>query len=93
MPRSEKQKGGFGWIAGGRAGRGLNGPGGGPRQPRESLLVDAINYGETYQMPPKSKLPAEEIATLTHWVAQGLAVGRGRAKAADHPARQASREH
>ena len=29
-----------------------------PATPKESLLVDAINYGETYQMPPKSKLPA-----------------------------------
>ena len=33
-----------------------------------SLLIDSINYGEIYQMPPKSKLPAAEIATLTKWV-------------------------
>ena len=37
-------------------------------KPEESLLVGAINYGELYQMPPKSKLPAEEITTLTRWV-------------------------
>ena len=39
-----------------------------PGDPKDSLLVDAINYGDTYQMPPKSKLPAEEIAVLTRWV-------------------------
>src|SRR4051812_10188326 len=27
-----------------------------PGKPKQSLLVDAINYGEMYQMPPKSKL-------------------------------------
>lgn len=42
-----------------------------PGDVRQSLLVDAINYGETYQMPPKSRLPAEEVATLTKWVAKG----------------------
>jgi hypothetical protein len=42
-----------------------------PGDPKESLLVDAINYGDTYQMPPKSKLPAEEIAVLTRWVELG----------------------
>ena len=42
-----------------------------PGKPKESLLIDAINYGELYQMPPKSKLPAEEIAALTKWVELG----------------------
>ncbi|HZL87066.1 MAG TPA: PSD1 and planctomycete cytochrome C domain-containing protein [Pirellulaceae bacterium] len=42
-----------------------------PGKPKESLLVDAINYGDLYQMPPKSKLPAEEIAILTKWVEMG----------------------
>lgn len=42
-----------------------------PGKLKESLLVDAINYGQLYQMPPKSKLPAEEIATLTKWVEMG----------------------
>ena len=36
---------------------GTTGPAVVPGNPKESLLVDAINYGETYQMPPKSKLP------------------------------------
>ena len=42
-----------------------------PGKPRESLLVDAIRYDGLYQMPPKSKLPAEEIAILTRWVELG----------------------
>ena len=40
--------------------------------PAKSLLVSAINYGDLYQMPPKSKLPAGEIAVLTKWVGMGL---------------------
>jgi transposase-like protein len=42
-----------------------------PGDIKKGLLVDAINYGELYQMPPKTKLPAKEIATLTKWVEQG----------------------
>src|SRR5262249_16811690 len=54
---------------------GSTGPAIVPGKPRESLLVDAINYGTTYQMPPKSKLPASEIATLTDWVKRGAPWG------------------
>ena len=50
---------------------GSTGPAVVPGNPKDSLLVDAINYGEAYQMPPKSKLPAGEIATLTEWVKRG----------------------
>jgi hypothetical protein len=42
-----------------------------PGKPDESLLVDAIRYGETYQMPPKGRLPDEEIAVLEDWVRRG----------------------
>ncbi len=49
-----------------------------PGKPDESLLVEAINYGDALQMPPKSKLPAEEIATLTRWVEQGATWPIGR---------------
>jgi cytochrome c553 len=42
-----------------------------PGKPAESLLVDAIRYGELYQMPPKSRLPEAEVATLTRWVEMG----------------------
>ena len=76
MPRPDKQKGGLrldsrqAALAGGSTGPAVV-----PGKPEKSLLVDAINYGELYQMPPKSKLPAPEIATLTHWVKQGPAWG------------------
>jgi Protein of unknown function (DUF1553)/Protein of unknown function (DUF1549)/Planctomycete cytochrome C len=42
-----------------------------PGNVKQSLLVEAINYGELYQMPPKSRLPADEIAVLTKWVEMG----------------------
>jgi uncharacterized protein DUF1553/uncharacterized protein DUF1549/cytochrome c len=42
-----------------------------PGSPKQSLLIDAINYGQLYQMPPKTKLPADEIATLTKWIDRG----------------------
>ena len=54
---------------------GTSGPAVVPFDTKESLLVDAINYGETYQMPPKSKLPDGEIATLTRWVQMGAPWG------------------
>lgn len=41
-----------------------------PGKPTKSVLIDAINYGEVYEMPPDSKMPAEEIALLTEWVKQ-----------------------
>jgi len=50
---------------------GATGPAIVPGKPKESLLVEAINYGDVYQMPPKSKLPVKEIATLTRWVEIG----------------------
>ena len=40
-------------------------------QPAASLLVEAIGHAGDIQMPPKSKLPAAEIATLTRWVETG----------------------
>ena len=42
-----------------------------PGDPNSSLLIDAINYGNVVQMPPKSKLPDHEIAILTKWVKMG----------------------
>ncbi len=60
--------------AGAMAG-GTSGPAVVPGKPEDSLLVDAINYGETYQMPPKSKLPASEVAVLTDWVKRGAPWG------------------
>jgi hypothetical protein len=42
--------------------------------PRESLLLDAVNYGGL-EMPPSGKLKAEQIAVLTKWIDQGLPWG------------------
>ncbi|MEZ6071501.1 MAG: PSD1 and planctomycete cytochrome C domain-containing protein [Pirellulales bacterium] len=44
-----------------------------PGRPDESLLIDAVRYGDIYQMPPDSKLPDEAIATFETWVASGAA--------------------
>jgi cytochrome c553 len=44
-----------------------------PGDPQNSLLIDAVRHGDVVQMPPKTKLPAREIADLTAWVAQGAA--------------------
>lgn len=41
--------------------------------PDESLLIDAINYGDVYEMPPDTKMSAEEIGVLTKWVKDGAA--------------------
>ncbi len=57
-----------GWRKGGE-----NGPPIVPGKPDESLLIEAINY-DSLEMPPADeggKLPAEEIAILTKWVAIG----------------------
>jgi hypothetical protein len=50
---------------------GDTGPAIDPASPKQSLLLDAINYGDIYQMPPKSKMPEEEIAILTRWIELG----------------------
>ena len=44
-----------------------------PGHADESLLIDAINYGEVYEMPPDTKMSDEEIAILTKWVNDGAA--------------------
>ncbi len=57
-----------GWRKGGESGPVIV-----PGKPDESLLIDAINY-RSLEMPPADhggQLPAEEIAILTRWVAQG----------------------
>jgi Protein of unknown function (DUF1553)/Protein of unknown function (DUF1549)/Planctomycete cytochrome C len=37
----------------------------------KSLFIDVINYGESFQMPPKSKMKPDEIAALTKWIEMG----------------------
>lgn len=43
-----------------------------PGKPGESLLLETMRYGEdTYQMPPKGKLPDAVIADFEKWIAMG----------------------
>jgi hypothetical protein len=68
---SGKAKGGLvldsrhGWKTGGS-----EGPAVVPGKPGKSVLIQAVRY-ESYEMPPKKKLPAGEIALLEKWVAMG----------------------
>ena len=51
---------------------GENGPAMVPGDPEKSAIVKAIRYEDlNFQMPPKGKLSADEIATLTHWIKLG----------------------
>ena len=40
-------------------------------KPDDSLLVEAIGYSGDIKMPPKAKLPDEQIVALTKWVKRG----------------------
>lgn len=42
-----------------------------PGNPKESLLISAVNHGEIIQMPPKTKLKGQQIEDLTKWVQMG----------------------
>ena len=44
-----------------------------PGKPDDSLLVRALSYTGEIKMPPRSKLPAAEIAVLTEWIRRGAA--------------------
>ncbi len=44
-----------------------------PGHPDKSLLIDAINYGEIYEMPPDTKMSDKDIEILTQWVSEGAA--------------------
>ncbi|HMC65486.1 MAG TPA: DUF1549 domain-containing protein [Gemmataceae bacterium] len=68
----EKQKNGLrldslkSMLKGGESGPAIK-----PGKPEESLLIRAIRHSEQLQMPPKTKLPAREIADLTAWIKMG----------------------
>ncbi len=85
---SAKQKGGLrldsraAVLAGGNSGPAVV-----PGDPKASPLIEAINYGDIAQMPPKSKLPEPEIAALTRWVQGGAHWGQESSSAG--PARPA----
>jgi len=57
---------------------GDTGPAFDAKNPAESLVVKAIEYKhEQYRMPPKGKLPEKDIAVLTKWVMDGVAMPEG----------------
>lgn len=71
--QGRKVKGGLlldrkeGWVKGGDAGPALV-----PGKPAKSLLMHSVRYeDEDLQMPPKSKLPPEDIRVLEQWIAMG----------------------
>jgi len=68
----EKQKAGLrldsraGALAGGELGPAVV-----PGKPDESLLLAAVRHDDELKMPPSKKLPADQVADLTRWVAIG----------------------
>jgi cytochrome c553 len=56
-----------GWRTGGDSGPAIV-----PGKPEESLLVEALRY-ESYEMPPKGKLPDAVIADFARWIDAGAA--------------------
>jgi hypothetical protein len=54
-----------GWMKGGDSGPAIV-----PGAPDKSLLIEAIRY-ESLEMPPKGKLPDEQIVVLEKWVRMG----------------------
>lgn len=82
-----KRKGGLlldrkeGWVKGGDAGPALV-----PGKPTNSLLMHSVRYeDEDLQMPPKSKLPPEDIRVLEQWIAMGAPDPRVESMAAATP--------
>ena len=58
-----------GLITGGGRGKGIV-----PGKPEESLILKAVSHTDgKLKMPPDYKLPEEEIAILTQWIADGAA--------------------
>ena len=49
-----------------------------PGKPAQSLLIEAVSYANIdLRMPPKGKLPAEQIADLTEWIRRGAPWPKG----------------
>ncbi len=51
---------------------GDSGPAAVPGDLRQSPIVDALHYVDEPRMPPKGKLPDDEIAILERWVGRGM---------------------
>jgi cytochrome c553 len=93
---SGKRKGGLaldnaaGWRRGGDSG-----PAAVPGDPEQSLLLEAVRYGNReLQMPPDGKLPEREIAALARWIAMGAPDPRqGEREVAENPASPKGEDH
>lgn len=55
-----------GMLRGGRSGPAIV-----PGEATQSLLIHAVNHDTSLQMPPRAKLPIDEVAVLTRWVDEG----------------------
>ncbi len=65
---------------------GDTGPAFDPARPGESLILKAISYkDENNKMPPKGQLPDKDVAVLTKWVGDGLAMPGGDAGVQEPP--------
>ena len=68
-----------------------------PGKPNESLLVEAVRY-ESFEMPPRTKLPKEEVDILVKWIADGAVWPKNldtasHAPADEFPLQQRKRSH
>ena len=57
---------------------GDSGPAVVPGKPKQSLILEALRY-ESFEMPPKKKLPAAVIADFEQWIRQGAVDPRDKA--------------
>lgn len=49
---------------------GESGPAIVPGKPDESLLIEAVRY-ESFEMPPRTRMPKQEVDILVRWIAEG----------------------
>ncbi|SVD53396.1 uncharacterized protein METZ01_LOCUS406250, partial [marine metagenome] len=65
-----------------------------PKDLEESLLIEAIRYGdEDTAMPPKEKLPATVVADFEKWIMMGAPDPRENNAAIEKPNWEKSRDH
>ncbi len=74
-----------GMLRGGRSGPAIV-----PGRAAESLLIHAVNHDTALQMPPKSKLTIDQVASLTRWVDKGARWPNARTPAPRMPERVAA---
>src|SRR6266581_294435 len=68
---------------------GESGPAFVPGEPEKSLLIKAVRHiDEDLQMPPKKKLPDDQIAILTQWIKMGAPYSTAGTVASSNPKRK-----